>query len=260
MTITNFWKDRFKASSIHFGISLVIALLAAVLVFGLWYPYPYRAISGGRELFLIVVLVDVIMGPLMTLAVFNRSKPRHELRRDLTVIALLQLAALVYGLWTVAVARPVHLVFEIDRFRIVHAIDVPAELLDQAPVDLRQLPLAGPTLLSVREFKDSKESIEATMAAIQGVSLGARPDLWQSYAKAKPQIVAHARPLAELKNRFPTHTANIDRALASAPTSSATRPATSVGYVPMIGRNTFWTVLIDVNTTDILAFVPIDSF
>ena len=50
----SFWKDRFQASGIHLGISLVIALLAAALVFGLWHPYPYREISGERELFLIV--------------------------------------------------------------------------------------------------------------------------------------------------------------------------------------------------------------
>ena len=43
------WKDRFKAGSIHLGISLMIATLAALLVFGLWYPYPYRETSGGRE-------------------------------------------------------------------------------------------------------------------------------------------------------------------------------------------------------------------
>ena len=55
------WQARLKASGIHFGISLTIALMAALLVFVVWYPYPYREISGGRELFFIVVTVDVIL-------------------------------------------------------------------------------------------------------------------------------------------------------------------------------------------------------
>lgn len=258
----SYWKDRFRAAAIHLGISLTIAALAALLVFLVWYPSPYREISGGRTLFLLVVSVDVIMGPLITLVVFNRSKPRRELRWDLTVIGLLQLAALAYGLWTVAVARPVHLVFEIDRFRVVHAIDVPVELLSQAPAELQQLPLMGPTLLSVRAFKNSKESFDATMAAVQGLSLSARPDLWQSYEKAKPQVLARARPLAELKARFPARTAEIDQAVVSSSVDdpSSTKPMTAVGYIPMVGRNTFWTVLIDTNTADVIAFVPIDSF
>lgn len=257
---TSFWKGRLRAALIHLGLSLVVAALAALLVFLVWYPYPYREISGGRDLFLLVVTVDVIMGPLLTLTIFNLKKPRRELRRDLAVIGLLQLAALSYGLWTMAVARPVHLVFEIDRFRVVHAIDVPVDLLSQAPAGVRRLPFTGPTLLSVREFRNSKESFDATMAALQGVALGARPDLWQSYAQAKSHITARAMPLAQLKTRFPAHTNEIDAALATSLRASSANPLAPVGYIPLTGRNSFWTVLIDLETADIIAFVPIDSF
>jgi hypothetical protein len=252
---SDFWKSRLKAAGIHLVISLTLALLAALLVFIVWYPYPYREISGGRELFLIVVAVDVIMGPLMTLAIFNTAKPGRELRRDLGIIGLLQLAALAYGLWTVVVARPVHLVFEIDRFRVVHAIDVPVDMLHVAPPQFQRLPLTGPTLLSVRDFKDSKESFDATMAALAGTDVGARPDFWQPYEKAKPQILARAKPLAELKARFPANKKEIDSAL-----QAAGRVPIAAGYIPMVGRKTFWTVLIDFNTAEVLAFVPIDSF
>ena len=255
---TNFWKGRLKASAIHFAISLILAAAAALLVFLVWYPYPYREISGGRELFLLVVAVDVIMGPLMTLAIFNLDKPRKELRRDLAVVGVLQLAALAYGLWTVAVARPVHLAYEFDRFRVVHAIEIEPGLLGLAPPELQQLPLMGPTLLSVREFRNSKESFDATMAAMQGLVLGARPDLWQSYELAKPQILARMRPVTELKTRFPDRAADIDKALKSA--GAANRPIASMGYIPMVGRNTFWTVLLDTTTTEVIAFVPVDSF
>ena len=260
MTIEpDFWNSlfagRLRAAGIHLAISLTLAILAALLVFVVWYPYPYREISGGRELFLIVVAVDVVMGPLMTLAVFNTHKSRKALGFDLTLIAVLQLVALAYGLWTVAVARPVHLVFEIDRFRVVHAIDIAPEFLDRAPPELRQLPLAGPTLLSVRDFKDGNESFEATMAALKGAALGARPDFWRPYEMAKPQVLALAKPLAELRARFPANKKEIDSAL-----QTAGRVPIAVGYIPMVGRQTFWTVLIDLNTAEVLAFVPIDSF
>ena len=168
------WKDRLRASGIHLGLSLCIAALAAWLVFGLWYPYPYREISGGRELFLIVIAVDVILGPLITLVVFNRAKPWTELRRDLIIVVLIQLAALGYGLWTVWVARPVHLVFEYKLFRVVHAIDIPVELLDKTPTGITALPMTGPTLLSLRPFKDSGESMDATLAAVGGGSWATR--------------------------------------------------------------------------------------
>ena len=89
--------------------------------------------SFGRELFLIVVAVVVVLGSLITLAVFNRAKSARELKRDLTMVALLQLAALISRTWTVLVARPVHMVFEYDRFRVVHPVDVPVVLLSRTP-------------------------------------------------------------------------------------------------------------------------------
>jgi hypothetical protein len=248
------WKSRFLAAGIHLTISLVVAALAAWLVFALWYPYPYREISGGRELFFIVVAVDVVMGPLLTLTVFNRRKPVSELRRDLSLVALLQVAALAYGLWTVAIARPVHLVFEIDRFRVVHAVDIAEEELKLTPPGLQAMPWTGPTLLSLRAFKNEKENYEATMAALQGVSLGARPALWQNYASGKSQLIKVAKPLSDLKNRFPAQAPAIDAALGS---SSA---RTSVGYIPLVGRDKFWTVFVSLTTAEVLGFVPIDPY
>ena len=250
-----FWKDRARASAIHLCLSLVIAALAALLVFAIWYPYPYREISGGRELFLIVVSVDVILGPLITLAVFDRRKPLRELRRDLGVVVLLQFLALGYGLWTVSVARPVHLVFEYDRYRVVHAIEIPQDLLDKTPSGLTALPWTGPSLLSLRPFRSEEERVEATMVAIKGIALSARPDLWQSYAAGAESIRRQARPLADLKARFPGHAAAIDAAVAS-----TRRSAPALAYMPMVGRKSFWTVLLDPASTEVLAFIPLDSF
>lgn len=257
MTLTSFdfWRDRLRASAIHLAISLCIAALAALLVFGIWYPYPYREISGGRELFLIVVAVDVILGPLITLAVFNRKKPWTELRVDLALVGLIQLSALAYGLWTVAIARPVHLVFEIDRFRVIHAIDVDPAMLSRAPAGINAMPWTGPTLLSARGFKDSTESMEATMAALQGVNIGARPEFWQPYAAGVADVLKVAKPVAILKTRFPNQAAEIDAVL-----QSASKTPQSLLYVPMAGRKSFWTVFVDPITAEVVATMPLDSF
>jgi hypothetical protein len=254
-TASFFWKDRLRASGIHLGLSLCIAALAALLVFGIWYPYPYRDISGGRQLFLILVSVDVILGPLITLTVFNRAKPRSELFRDLAVVGLLQLMALAYGLWTMFVARPVHLVFEYDRFRVVHAIDVPLEWMDRVPPKIQAMPLTGPDLLSLRPFRSESERTEATVTALQGLPLSARPDLWQPYEDARQQVLKAARPVSALKQRFVDRAAEIDAVVAR-----TGHPAEALVYLPMVGRQSFWTVLLDPISAEVLAFMPLDSF
>jgi hypothetical protein len=254
---TSFWRPRLRASGIHLGLSLAIALLAAWLVFGLWYPYPYREISGGRELFAILVSVDVVLGPLITLAVFDRvKKPLSELRRDLAVVALLQLSALGYGLYTVYVARPVQLVFEYYRFAVVHAVDFPEDVPIQAPAGINPRPITGPGLLSLREFKDAQEKMEMTMAALGGAALPTRTELWQPYPMAAAQIRKEGKPVAELKARFPKVAPQIDQLLAKHGTA-----ASSFLYLPMVARrSTAWTVLVDPATLEIKEFLPLDSF
>ncbi len=249
------WKDRLRASGIHFCISLAVASLAALLVFLVWYPWPYREISGGRQLFLILVSVDVVLGPLITLMIFNRAKPRRELVRDLAIVGLIQLSALGYGMWTVFVARPVHLAFEFDRFRVIHAVDVPVELLDRAPPQLRSLPLFDRPVVAVRQFKSANEQYEATMAALGGVHLGARPDLWQPYQQARMRVLLAAKPATQLKQRFPDQAALIDDAIAS-----SGQPIGSLVSLPLVGRDSYWTVLLDAGTAEVVGFIPLDPF
>jgi hypothetical protein len=249
------WMDRLRAASIHFGLSIAVAALAALLVFVEWYPYPYRELSGGRELFTLLVSVDVVIGPLITFAIFNRAKPMRELKRDLAIVGLLQLSALGYGLHTVFLARPVHLVFEIDRFRVVSAAEVPQDALPKAPPNVDALPLFGPTLLSVRPFKDSTERSDFTLVAIQGVSLSAQPALWEPYDNARDRVKKAAKPLEALKARFPQRAAEIDAVLGAA--GRAGKPA---AWLPLAARKSFWTVFIDPATADPVAFLPLDSF
>jgi hypothetical protein len=250
-----FWRDRLKASAIHLSLSLTVAALAAALVFGVWYPYPYREISGGRELFFILVTVDVILGPLLTLSVFNRVKPWPVLRRDLYVIATFQVLALSYGLWTVCAARPVHMVFEYNRFKVVHAVDIPPSELANTPAGIKALPLTGPTLLSLRAFKSESEKVDRTFADFAGVGLSSRPDMWQPYASAKSEVLKEAKPVSQLKSKFANRASDIDRVLHEAGADPQT-----ARYVPLIGRDSYWTVFVDPVDAHVLATMPLDAF
>lgn len=249
------WNSRLRASAIHLLISIGVALLSALLVFGVWYPYPYGDISGGKELFILLVTVDVILGPLITLTIFSPTKRWSELRRDLAIVAIIQISALSYGMWTVFVARPVHMVFEIYRFNVVHAIDIDEALLPFAPKGINALPATGPTLLALRPFKDEKERVDVTMAALQGASLASRPDLWRPYEEAAKDVLKEAKPAIQLLTRFEPQAAQITRKL-----KDLGYDPQNVVYLPMIGRKSFWTVFLDPVTAKVLTTMPLDSF
>lgn len=235
-----FWRDRLQASGIHLCISACVALLVAILVIAVWYSFPHHEVSGGHELFLLVVGLDLVLGPLITFAVFGRKKPWTELRRDLAVVALLQLAALFCGLWTVFVARPMQMNFELDRFRVVHTIEVAPELPAKAPERLHKLSLTGPTLLAKRPFRDDNERMELTLGAVQEVHLSTRTDLWVPDDNARRQVLKEAKPLSSLMEKLPGRVATFERAAQE----TGSKPK-APGDLTLVGRNMDWTMLIE---------------
>ncbi len=246
-------RRRVRASAVHLLVSLALAVLVAALVFGLWYPGPYRLLSGGRELFFIVLAVDVILGPLLTLVVFNPAKSRRDLWRDLTIIALLQIGALGYGLYTVMLARPIAMVFEVDRFRVLSGGQIRLEELAQARPEYRSLPLTGPWLLATRKPLNGDEANDALFTAIGGVDVGQRPKFWQPYADSSAEVLARSRPVEVLLAHYSQKSAALQDKLREL----AVDPATT-RFLPVMARGE-WVVLLD-RAGGIQGFLPVDGF
>src|SRR4030095_3232307 len=97
--------NRFKAFAIHLAVSVLIAAIVLTLIIVIWYPPPYFDAMGGDVLLRLLIGVDVTLGPLVTLIIFDPAKPKLEL--DLATIVVLQLAALAYGGYVMFEARPV---------------------------------------------------------------------------------------------------------------------------------------------------------
>jgi hypothetical protein len=241
-------KQRFlaalTASSVHFIGSLLVAALAASLVFGLWYPFPYRDFSGGRELFFLVVVVDVVCGPLLTAVLFNKAKPRVELWRDLGLVALIQLAALGYGLYTVWLARPLYLVMEMDRFQVVVAPDLDGPIATAAlhalPTDLQPSLWSGPKTVAIREPKDAQERKKILFESVQGGSdYAMRPEFYLPYeGAAAAKSLTRAKPLEKFLVKYPEQ-----RSVAQALATAKGVDLMQWQYVPVIARQDWVAIL-----------------
>lgn len=78
---------RWKAAGIHLCISLLVVGTIAATIFLVWYPHGLWHVAGLDRLFVVMLGIDIVAGPLLTLIVYNRAKP--ELKRDLAIVALL---------------------------------------------------------------------------------------------------------------------------------------------------------------------------
>jgi hypothetical protein len=188
---------RICAFLIHFSASSVLALMAAAVVFFVWYPAPMHLAVGVTAIFVLILGVDVVMGPVLTLIVFNKGK--KNLRFDLSVIVACQLVAFAYGLWTVAEGRPAWAVFNVDRFDIVQACCVDYRKADQIPANYRHPSWFGPGWVSAKVPTDVEARNTMTFEAVFGhVDLPQRADLYKPLSAEAEQIRAKAFPMERL--------------------------------------------------------------
>ncbi|TBW11959.1 hypothetical protein E0E50_07265 [Azotobacter chroococcum subsp. isscasi] len=114
---------RWSAFVLHLAGSLAIFTMLVSIALFCFFPSGLFQAAGGWEGLRIVGAVDLVLGPCLTLIVFNPQKPRPELVRDLSLIALVQVLALGAGAWLVANARPLVVVQVFDTFYLFNRED-----------------------------------------------------------------------------------------------------------------------------------------
>jgi hypothetical protein len=255
MSLVNRIRQAALASGIHFLASCALAILASALVFLVWFPYPYRDLSGGRELFLLVIGVDIVCGPLLTLVLFNPTKPKAELWRDMTLVVLIQLGALGYGLWTVWQARPLYLVLEVDRYKVVTRPVIDEAALVNLPSDLQPRWWAGPLVVGVRNPVDAKEREKIMFESVQGGrDYAERPEFYVHYVgAAAAKALAKARPLSVFLQKQPAQ-----RAAANELAADKKADITQWLYLPVVARQD-WVAVLD-KQGQIQGFLKGDGF
>ena len=239
----------------HALVSLSAAGLSAFFVFGLLYPSPYDALLGVGSIFLLLLGVDAVCGPLLTLLLANPAKSLRERWVDFSLVGLVQVAALLYGLHSLWVARPVVLAFEVDRLVIVSANQVQIETLMQAPAGLQSLPWWGVLQVGTRKAKTSDEFFHSVNLGLGGISPAMRPTWWQPWNSAQAGIQERAKPVAELLERRPQVAPVLQAAMTEAGLS-----VQQLRYLPLTSSKVKdWVALLNAEG-QIVGHAPVDGF
>jgi hypothetical protein len=190
--------NRWKASATHFIICMVIAIAVLLLMLLAWFPPPYFSAQGGKDLLTLIISVDVVLGPLITLVIYKQGK--KGLKFDLAVIALLQISALIYGIMAISEARPVYMVYSVDRFEMINARDIDPGDMKKATLDeFKTLPLTGPKLIAAKLPSDYQERHDLTWSVLAGgADISTLPKYYVSYQSQKQNVIDHLKPLFRL--------------------------------------------------------------
>jgi len=246
------WREKFVAFGIHFLITLAVASCAAALIFLVWFPAPFQEMVGGTKLFLLVVSCDVALGPLTSLVIYSSAKSRGKLIFDYVVIGVVQLASFAYGIYAVAEARPVYVVFAKDHYQVVCASEMdPGELAQAKEPRYRTLPKLGPKFVGVRVARADHN--EALFKGLLGLDVPMRPRFYVPYETVVDEVGKRAHPI----DAFP-HKTGAD-ALKSA-VSKLDRPSDRLGWLPVDHRTGTWTAVVDRDTGRPLTYINLDPY
>jgi hypothetical protein len=236
--------SAWKPAAWHFAASISVCLAVAAFVLLAWYPGAYGGLSGGKKLLLIIFLVDAVCGPLLTLIAYSPVKPLRHWRKDFLAILLLQFVALAYGVWTLWQARPLYLVFVVDRYKVVSRADIEVAATRQLPSELRFRAYGEPIRVNVRKPANQAEMLEAADSAILGGrDMSERPQFYEAMTAEKLRAsLGRAKPIESYLNKYPQQRQAVISAL-----KLSGQTLEQQQYLPVIGADSDWIVLIDKN-------------
>ena len=237
---------RLKFFLSHLLISFFIALVVVGVVFFIWYPSPLATAVGVTHIFLMMLAIDVIVGPLLGLLVYKEGK--KTLKFDLGVIIALQISALCYGLYSIEQGRPVWLVFYADRFELIRKNDLLLENIDQAKKQFQQVSWAKPQFVAIKTITNTQQHQDDIFTEVMGgVSLAQKPERYVDFVQAKSQLQQRTKSLKEL-NQY-NDVKQVERIVSKYPQAT--------GFVPLKANAVDMTVLINKEKGEVVKIVDL---
>lgn len=226
---------RIKFFLVHIITSVIIAFLLTLLVFFIWYPSPFATAVGVTYIFLMLLVIDIILGPLLGLLVYKEGK--KTLKFDLSVIILIQIAALCYGVFSIEQGRPAWLVYNVDRFELVRKNELVNTNIQQAQAQFQKPSWFKPQYVATEFAKDIQQRNDEMFAEVfSGISISQRPERYVELTQAKTQIQQRALPLVELQQYNPKK--DVEKTLAEYPKANAWLPlkANAIDMVVLVNK------------------------
>ena len=247
------WREKLQAFGWHFVVTLALAMVAAIIIFFVWYPDPFQAMLGGTRFFLLITICDLVLGPLTSLIIYNSKKTRRALVFDYTVVGIVQIAAFVYGVMSMADARPIYVAFVKDRFEVVIAKEIADEDLQNARDAYRTRPKFGPVLVGTQSPTRREDRNALLFSAIEGKDIQNFPRYYVPYEANVEAVKQRARTLDDLRQRRP-------EAQEWIAAEKLNVPEEQVRWLPVRSPKGFWTALLDAQTAKLLAYIPVDPY
>ncbi len=199
---------RSRAALAYLWPSLLVLALCAAMVMFAWYPQPFLQLPVSGRFSILLLISAAFIGPALILFIYKPGK--KGLVFDLVFIALMQLAAMGWGMYTLYMNRPYFMVFTLDRFEVLTRREVDTDRVAN-PAFLDK-PFAGPVLFYANIPSDPVSYQKLLREVMfEGLpDLQFRSEFWSLYDERRQQVMDVSRPLTDLRDARPESVAVID--------------------------------------------------
>jgi hypothetical protein len=240
--------SRFKAFSIHFAISFLIFLFLLYFILVQWYPEPLFSNDGGWRVIRIIVGVDLILGPFLTLIVFKSGKP--GLKFDLTMIAIVQALALSWGVWTTYNERPAAIIYTLDFFTPVTAYQL--KEVGMTPAKLKEFGENWPVVI-YSDIPKGKLSEILSKSMRSGKPLYLATEYYTKFSKKQASVLKENSMNLE---KYVENKPKLKKRYQHALLSSAAK--TNISYLALHSRDKWVTTIFDLDSMRIIDTIDIE--
>jgi hypothetical protein len=244
---------RYRATLIRLAISTVLVSIVYFVTYFVWYPKPAFEVVGVSSILCLLVGVDLVLGPLLTLVVYKHGKP--GLRFDLAVTVVLEVAALVYGSCRLYEERPHYLVFIVDRVEFVSIKNIDTN--EMRYDELRSKPFAKLIKVYARRPADA-EGFDRYLSSIMvdgKPDLEGRPEYWEPWSGGSDAIRMQIRPVENLHPKSERERRHVQRAI-----DLHRDDHPNLGVLPIGGVDDDIGMLVDRDSLEILGVLRADPW
>ncbi len=193
-------ESRWAAFGGHLVLSILIFGSVALFTYFILLPGFLFYSENGSTILTLIGGVDVVLGPLITLIIYKKAKP--EIKMDLSIIAAVQIAALIYGVYSLWSVRPLAVFYGAGEYHVVYHSTfeepTPSDISNIRELQQLKTPTYG---VLMPEGVASLTELSFKHVISTGKSYFSQPELYYDYQEAIPHLSKSLMPIPRAVER-----------------------------------------------------------
>lgn len=235
--------SRLNFFLVHFSCSLFIALLLIFWIFNVWYPYPLAQALGITNIIIMILVIDLIIGPILCSIIYKVGK--KTLIFDLSVIIFFQIIAFLFGFYNLSQGRPVWLVYNQGNIDLVQRVEIIKDDMGKALLQFQKIPMFGPGIAAVKTMNINEMNLNKDKA--KAISFVQQPEKYILIKDEHVNIKKNIHKIPELYEK--NEKQKIDDLLLKYPNVQ--------GWLPLRATTQNMVVLMNIDNAQIVAIVDL---